>query len=92
MKLTVEFLGLSRRLAQTKESLVEVDDQASLRSVIRHLALQFPALIGPVIVPQVFELSPSYMVNIDGRRAATDLDQRLQDGQRLILMFIEAGG
>jgi len=92
MKLIVEFLGLSRRLAQTKESLVEVDDQASLRTVVHHLALQFPALVGPVIIPKVFDLSPSYMINIDGRRAATDLDQRPQDGQRLILMFVEAGG
>ena len=92
MKLAVEFLGLSRRLAQAKESLVEVDDQATLRSVIRHLASQFPALVGPVIVPASFDLAPSYMMNIGGRRVDTDLDQRPRDGQRLILMFVEAGG
>jgi len=92
MKLTVEFLGLSRRLAQTKESLVEVGDQATLRSVVRHLASQFPALVGPVVAAPSYDLAPSYMMNIDGRRAATDLDQPAQDGQRLILMFVEAGG
>ena len=92
MKLRVEFLGLSRRLAQTKESLVEVGDRATLRSVIRHLAVQYPALVGPVIVPDSFDLAESYMINIDGRRAVTDLDQPAQDGQRLILMFVEAGG
>ena len=92
MKLRVEFLGLSRRLAQTKESLVEVGDRATLRSVIRHLAAEYPALVGPVIVPDSFDLAESYMINIDGRRAVTDLDQPAQDGQRLILMFVEAGG
>ena len=92
MRLGVEFLGPSRRLARTEGSLVEVGDGATLRSVIRHLAGQYPALVGPVIVPETFDLVPSYMINIDGRRAATDLDQRPQDGQRLILMFVEAGG
>lgn len=92
MKLRVEFLGLSRRLAQTKESLVEVDDRATLRSVVRHLAARYPALVGPVIVPDSFDLAESYMINIDGRRAVTDLDQPARDGQRLILMFVEAGG
>jgi len=92
MKLRVEFLGLSRRLAQTKESLVEVDDRATLRSVIRQLAARYPGLAGPVIVPETFDLVSSYMINIDGRRAVTDLDQPARDGQRLILMFVEAGG
>jgi len=92
MKLRVEFLGLSRRLAQTKESLVEVGDRATLRSVLGHLAGKYPALVGPVIVPETFDLVSSYMMNIDGRRAVTDLDQPARDGQRLILMFVEAGG
>lgn len=92
MKLTVEFLGLSRRLAQTKKSLVEIDDQATFRDVIRLLATRFPALVGPIIVPATFALVPSYMINVDGRRVVQDLDARPEDGQRLILMFVEAGG
>lgn len=92
MRLTVEFLGLSRRLAQTKESLVEINDQATLRSVIRHLAGRFPALVGPVIVPDTFDLSPAYMLNINGRHVANDLDVPAKDNQRLLLMFLEAGG
>ena len=92
MKLTVEFLGLSRRLAQTKESLVRIEGQASLRDVIRHIAFDFPALVGPVIVPETFDLVSSHMLNIDGRQVVKDLDTTAQDGQRLILMFVEAGG
>ncbi len=92
MKLDVEFLGRARRLAQTKSCLIDVDDQATLRDVIRRIASRFPALVGPVISPENFELTPSYMLNIDGRRAAKDLDAPVHDGQRIILMFMEAGG
>ncbi len=92
MKLTVEMLGLSRRLAQTKESLVELDDQATFRDVLAHLAARFPALVGPVIVPDTFGIVSSHMINVDGRSVVTDLDSHPQDGQRLILMFVEAGG
>lgn len=92
MKLDVEFLGRARRLAQTKRCLVDIHDQATLRDVVRHIASRFPALVGPVISPETFELTPSYMLNIDGRRAAKDLDVPAHDGQRIILMFMEAGG
>jgi hypothetical protein len=92
MKLTVEFLGPSRRLTQTKECLIEVDEQATVRDVVRRLASQFPALVGPVIIPEIFELVSSYMINIDGRRSVVDLDVQPQDGQRLIFMLMEAGG
>ncbi len=92
MKLTVEMLGLSRRLAQTKESLVEVSDQATFRDVLAQLAARFPALVGPVIVPDTFDIVSSHMINVDGRSVVTDLDSHPQDGQRLILMFVEAGG
>ena len=92
MKLTVEFLGLTRRLAQAKECLIDVDDQATVRDVLRRLASQFPALVGPVIIPETFDLVSSYMINLDGRRSVVDLDVRPQDCQRLIFMFMEAGG
>jgi hypothetical protein len=92
MELTVEFLGLSRRLAQVKECLVQVPDQSTLHDVVRVLATQFPLLLGPVIVPQTFELVSSHMFNIEGRMAAPNLAVQPQDGQRLILMFVEAGG
>ena len=92
MVLTVELLGLARRLAQTKRSLVEIHDRATLREVVACLATRFPALVGPVIVPGTYDLASPYMLNIDGRRVAKDFDAPAQDGQRLLLMFVEAGG
>ncbi len=92
MQLTVEFLGQARRLAQTKEVTVLLDGPASFRDVLRRVAEQYPALVGPVIAPQSFGTIPSYMLNVDGRRVVGDLDAAAADGQRLILMFVEAGG
>jgi molybdopterin converting factor small subunit len=92
MRLTVEFLGLARRLAQTKESLVELEDQATFRDVLGHLASRFPSLSDSVIRRGTFDLVPSYMLNINGRRAVRDLDAPAEDGQRILLMFLEAGG
>ncbi len=92
MKLTVEFLGLSRRLAQVKQVELQVVESATYRDVLRQLALQFPALLGQVIVPDTYDLVSSHIINIDGRRAITDVDTRADDGQRLIFMFAEAGG
>ena len=92
MQLTVEFLGLSRRLAHAKESLVNLQDRATFRKVLRTLSSRFPELVGPVIVPETYDLVSAYMLNINGRYVVKDLDAPAQDGQRLILMFVEAGG
>lgn len=92
MNLTVEFLGLSRRLAQAKESAVALPDRATFRDLLRQLADRFPALLDSVIVPNTYDLVSSYMLNINGRHAVKDLDAPAQDGQRILLMFVEAGG
>jgi hypothetical protein len=92
MKLTVEFLGLSRQMAQVKESPVEVTEHASYRDVVAQLASLFPCLVGTVIVPDVWDLTPSFMLNLEGRHSIRDVDAPARDGQRLLLMFAEAGG
>jgi hypothetical protein len=92
MTLIVEFLGLSRRLAQVSQSQVTLQGPASFRDILRHIASEFPALLGSVILPDTYDLTPSYVINVDGRRAVTDLDSAAEDGQRILLMFLEAGG
>ena len=92
MKLTVELLGEARRLAQEKNCLIRSEDQMTFRDVLRHVGLLYPSLVGPVIVSETFDLVSSYMLNVDGRRVVQDLDMPAHDGQRLFLMFLEAGG
>ncbi len=92
MTLTVEFFGPSRRLVGVSKSLIKVDEQASFRAVIQCLASQFPALVGPVIDSETFDLVSSYMLNVNGKRVVKDLDAKAPQNQRLLLMFAEAGG
>lgn len=92
MELVVELFGLARQLAQAKECRVKIDGQATFRRVLAYLAEQFPTLVGPVILPGTFDLVSSYMLNLDGRRRVADLDAPVEEGQRLLLMFTEAGG
>ncbi len=97
MQLIVEFLGLARELAGTREGLVQVGDQATWRDVVRQLTVTYPALVGTVIIPgrdahEHFDLAPSFMFNVGGRAMVRDLDMPAQAGARLLLMFAEAGG
>lgn len=92
MKLIVEFLGLSRRLAQTRERTIHVADRATYRDALTTLATELPALVGPIIVAATHDLVSSQLLMVDGRSAVTDLDSPAHDGQTLILMFAEAGG
>ncbi len=92
MQLKVEFLGLARELAGTKEALVELAPQATWRQVLKSLAAQHPALVGPVIIPDHLELAPSFMFNVGGRAVVRDLDRPAEAGERVLLMFAEAGG
>jgi hypothetical protein len=85
MQLKVEFLGLARELAGAADGLVTVGERASWRELVRSLALQ-------VIIPDDYHLSAAYMLNVGGRTIVRDFDAPVQAGQRLLLMFAEAGG
>jgi hypothetical protein len=92
MQLKVEFLGLARELAGAPDGMVALVDQATWRDLLRELALRFPALYGPVITPDRYDLAPAYMLNVGGRTVVRDYSEPAQPGQRLLLMFAEAGG
>jgi len=92
MEFTVEFFGLPRRLSGEKETTVDVPEGATLRDVVHALAAQFPAFLGDLIDPRTYELMEPYFFNIDARRVAKTLDYEPQAGERLLLLFVEAGG
>ena len=92
MELTVELLGEARHLARKKECVIRTEDQLTFRDVLRQVASLSPPLLGSVIVPETFDLTSSYMLNVDGRHVVKDFDISANDGQRLFLMFLEAGG
>ena len=92
MKVTVELFGYPRQLAGEKEVALDLSEEAHMRDVLVRLGERFPRLLGPVIAPQTYELTAPYLLNIDGRRVVSDFDTRPEDGQHLLLFFVDAGG
>ncbi|KPL18448.1 MAG: hypothetical protein AMJ93_13835 [Anaerolineae bacterium SM23_84] len=92
MELTVEFFGLPRRLSGVKQTTVRVEKGATLRDVIAALAGQFPAFLGELVDPETYDLVEPYFFNIDARYVPPNLEFQPKEGQRLLLLFLEAGG
>jgi len=92
MEFTVEFYGLPRRLSGVKETTVQVKQGATLRDVVMTLAKQFPAFLGDLINPKTYDLGEPYFFNIDARFVPPSLEYKPKEGERLLLLFIEAGG
>lgn len=92
MLLTVELFGLARRLSGEKEVTVKVGDGATLRDVVVALTGRFPGFLGPLVVPETYELEEPYFFSYDGRRVAKSLEEKPQEGDRLLLFLLDAGG
>jgi molybdopterin converting factor small subunit len=92
MEYTVEFFGLPRRLSGVKETTVQVEPEATLRDVVKALAEQFPAFLGKLVDPQTYELEEPYFFNINARFVPKSLEHHPNEGDRLLLLFLEAGG
>jgi len=60
--------------------------------VVRTLAARYPGLRGNVIQPNGEELQIPNMFNVNAQRVIRDLDTQPQDGDRILLMFVTAGG
>lgn len=89
MRLTVEFFGTPRLLSGEKKVTIEVREGAALRDVNAELVKRFPAFLGQLVVPETYELVQSYFFyNMD----AAPGDEKVKEGDRLLLMFVDAGG
>ena len=88
----VEFFGLPRRLSGVKEATVQVKKGATLRDVVVALSEMFPAFLEHLVHPQTYDLEEPYFFNIDARYVPPSLEFQPKEGQRLLLLFLEAGG
>ena len=79
----------SERLAPV---LIKAAQRGTAMELNPWLAAQFPAFLGDLIDPRTYELMEPYFFNIDARRVAKTLDYEPQAGERLLLLFVEAGG
>lgn len=92
MLVTVEFLGLARRLAGQNEVRLDIHDKATLRDVVAALGKLYPTMLHQVIAPETCDLISPYFFNVGGRLPATSLETPADQREPLILMCLEAGG
>jgi hypothetical protein len=92
MEYTVEFFGLPRRLSGVKSADVLVEEDATLRDVVKALTKRFPTFLGDLVDPKTFDLAEPYFFNINARFVPRSLEHHPKEGDRLLLLFLEAGG
>jgi len=90
MKLIVEFLGLSRRLAQVRESLLKAKEMDSSRNVMLYLV--FPRIVLPDICPLGVRSRIGLCPGIGNRHVGKTWGISKRNEQQQLLNFMEAGG
>ena len=94
MRVRVEMLGLSRLVTGTREASLEMADQATYRDLVYALSEQYPGLVGNVIQADRRNLQAPNIFNLNARQMvqSRQMDDRLSEDDRIILMSISAGG
>ncbi|MGC9469505.1 MAG: MoaD/ThiS family protein [Anaerolineae bacterium] len=94
MDVTVEFAGLARVLTRQPRISLQLDDGVTFREILKRLGEKYPELVGEVIHPSYERLNSSNMLNLNGKHMIQpgQMDQSPDDGDRIILMSILAGG
>lgn len=92
MKVVVELFGLARYLVRRKEIRLDLPEDATLRDVVARLASQTKELIGQVIDGKRMELIEPYSLNINGQYVARDLSMKVNEDDRILLLFTAVGG
>ncbi len=84
----VELFGQARVLAGVRSLCVE---GKTVREVLLGLAQRCPELVGPVLEPDG-HLTPAYMLNLNGTRFTSRLDEPLAGGDELLIISSLSGG
>lgn len=74
--------------------MLTLKEGATFRDVVRTLARRYPKMTGDVIQPDGETMQPPNILNLDGRRMIQphQMDESVDDGDRVILMSMSAGG
>jgi len=94
VRVRVELLGLSRLVTGTREVSVEMTDEATYRDLVYSLSEMYPGLVGNVIQSDRRNLQAPNIFNLNARQMvqSRQMDNRLREDDRIILMSISAGG
>ena len=90
----VEFTGISRVLTGQTEYPLNISASAQISDVLQAISKQYPILIGDVIEKDGKTLVPTNLFSINGKKIVNEeqLDYQPEDGDRLILLSLLAGG
>jgi sulfur-carrier protein len=83
---TVEFYGVPRLRAGRAEVQVPPGTAAEVLAAVEQACPRLALLMHGA------RLAPHYLLSLDGQQFVTDLQQRLQAGDRLLLLSADAGG
>ena len=83
----MEFFGVARSRAGVSQVMLHAD---CLRDVLTHIQEQIPGLAELCI--ENGELTPGWLLNINGTAFTRDLNLPLTDGDSALLMPADAGG
>jgi molybdopterin converting factor small subunit len=94
MQVRVELLGLSRLVTGQREVSLDLDSEATYRDIVRALSEKYPALIGNVIQSDRESLQAPNIFNLNARQMiqSKQMENPLNEGDRIILMSMSAGG
>ncbi len=94
MQVFVEFLGVSRLVAGIKETEIDLPPGATWHDLVHFLSVTYPGMIGDVIRPDRQTLQAPNIFNLDGKKmiGQDQMQDSLQDGDRVVLMSMSAGG
>lgn len=87
MQVVVELFGIARARAGVAQTTAH---GTCLGDVLADLAARFPALAETCIAGR--QLRPGFTANIDGDRFVTGEQTALSEGDRLLLLSVDAGG
>jgi len=94
MQVEIEFTGVSRVLTGRTGCSLSLEQGNTLREVVIALARQYPQVIGEVIEKDGQNLIPTNLFSLNGKKILheSDLQFQPQDGDKLILLSLLAGG
>ena len=94
MRVYIELLGISRLVAGEKEVIFNLPESATCRDIVRLLKGKYPGMIGDVLRHDSDALQAPNIFALDGKGIIHEchMDELLQNGDRITLMSVSAGG
>ena len=94
MNVDIEFTGVSRVLTGQPGCSLTLHPRDTIREVIIDLGKKYPALVGDIIAKDGQNLIATNVFSLNGKKILheSDLQFQPQDGDKLILLSLLAGG